>query len=95
MQAPLSGGWGGVHFAPNPTLPATEQWVGELLRERDLGQAGGSQKQHVPDTERISIELSSEVLAAVDRIKEELGLRSRAGLIERLLEELLIPAEEE
>ena len=31
MQAPFSGGWGGVHFAPNPTLPATEQWVGELL----------------------------------------------------------------
>ena len=24
-------GWGGVHFASNPTLPATEQWVGELL----------------------------------------------------------------
>ena len=24
-------GWGGVHFAPNPTLPANEQWVGELL----------------------------------------------------------------
>ena len=20
-------GWGGVYFAPNPTLPATEQWV--------------------------------------------------------------------
>ena len=31
-----------MHFAPNPTLPATEQWVGELLRERDLGQAGRS-----------------------------------------------------
>ena len=31
MQAPLSGGWGGVHFAPNPTLPATQQWDGELL----------------------------------------------------------------
>ena len=24
-------GWSGVHFASNPTLPATEQWVGELL----------------------------------------------------------------
>ena len=33
MQAPPSGGWGGVHFAPNPTLPATEQWVGELLHD--------------------------------------------------------------
>ena len=60
-----------------------------------MGQAGGSYTECVPDTERISIELSSEVLAAVDRIKEELGLRSRSGLIERLLEELLLPAEEE
>ena len=47
------------------------------------------------DTERISIELSSEVLAAVDRVKEELGLRSRSGLIERLLTELLLASEEE
>ena len=74
---------------------STLQWVEGLFRERDLGQDRGSQKQHVPDTERISVELSSEVLAAVDRIKEELGLRSRACLIERLLEEILIPAEEE
>ena len=51
--------------------------------------------RHLAERERICLELSSEVLAAVDRIKEELGLRSRAGLIERLLEELLLPADAE
>lgn len=59
-----------------------------------MGQAGENYTECVPDTETISIELSSEVLAAVDRIKEELGLRSRSVFIERLLEELLLSAKE-
>lgn len=43
--------------------------------------------------ERISVELSSDLLAALDRIRNDLGLRSRASLIERLLEELLLAPE--
>ena len=31
MQAPLSGGGAECISPPNPTLPATEQWVGEVL----------------------------------------------------------------
>lgn len=51
--------------------------------------------RHLADRERICLELSSEVLAAVDRIKGEVGLRSRAGLIERLLEEIILSGKEE
>ena len=54
----------------------------------------GKKRLDVSGTERISLELSSEVLAAVDRIKGELGLRSRTALIERLLEELLLTPQE-
>jgi len=43
--------------------------------------------------ERISVELSGDLLAALDRIRNDLGLRSRASLIERLLEELLLVPE--
>ena len=44
----------------------------------------------------IRIELSGELLAVIDKLKGELGLRSRAGLVERLLEELLLsPIEEQ
>jgi len=43
----------------------------------------------------VRIELSSELLAVIDKLKGELGLRSRAGLIERLLEELLLSSREE
>ena len=45
--------------------------------------------------ESVRIELSSELLAVIDKLKGELGLRTRAGLIERLLEELLLAPSEE
>ena len=40
--------------------------------------------------ESIRIELSRDLLDVIDKLKGELGLRTRAGLIERLLEELLL-----
>lgn len=45
--------------------------------------------------ESVRIELSGELLAVIDKLREELGLRSRAGLIEKLLEELLLSSSEE
>jgi len=46
--------------------------------------------------ESVRLELSSELLKVIDKLKGELGLRSRAGLVERLLEELLLsPIEEQ
>jgi len=45
--------------------------------------------------ETVRIELSGELLAVIDKLREELGLRSRAGLIERLLEELLLSSSQE
>jgi len=41
--------------------------------------------------ERISIELSEDVISALDNLSKELGLRSRGALIERFLTELLLP----
>ena len=49
----------------------------------------------MPDSEVISIELRSEVLAAVDELNAQLGLRSRSATIERILTELLLASEEE
>ena len=46
------------------------------------------------DKERVSIELSKDVISALDNLCEELGLRSRGALVEKLLTELLIPEEE-
>ncbi|WP_415399533.1 ribbon-helix-helix protein, CopG family [Synechococcus sp. W4D4] len=46
------------------------------------------------NAERITIELSEDVLTALDTLKQELGLRSRGSLIERLLTELLLPEDE-
>ena len=40
-------------------------------------------------TERISIELSSELLERLDGIRQQLGLRSRSAFIERLIKEVL------
>ena len=45
--------------------------------------------------ESIRIELSRDLLDVVDKLRGELGLRSRAGLIERLLEELLLSSGDE
>ena len=45
--------------------------------------------------ESIRVELSRDLLDVIDRLKGELGLRSRAGLIERLLEELLLSSSDE
>ena len=44
--------------------------------------------------EKISIELSEDILTALDTLKKELGLRSRGALVERLLSELLLPEDE-
>ena len=44
--------------------------------------------------ERVSIELSEDVISALDNLSNELGLRSRGALIERFLTELLLPEEE-
>ena len=46
------------------------------------------------NAERISIELSQDVLTALDNLIKELGLKSREALIERLLAELLLPENE-
>ena len=43
------------------------------------------------NAEKILIELSEDVLTALDTLKQKLGLRSRGALIERLLAELLLP----
>ena len=43
--------------------------------------------------ERVSIELSKDVISALDNLSKELGLRSRGALVEKLLTELLIPEE--
>ena len=46
------------------------------------------------NAERITIELSEDVLTALDTLKKELGLRCRGALVERLLSELLLPEDE-
>lgn len=44
------------------------------------------------DQKIITLELHDELLAELDRLKGELGLRSHGALVERLLEELLLPS---
>ena len=45
--------------------------------------------------ESIRIELSRDLLDVIDKLKGELGLRSRASLIERLLKEILLSSGDE
>ena len=45
--------------------------------------------------ESIRIELSRDLLDVIDKLKGKLELRSRAGLVERLLEELLLSSGDE
>ena len=39
----------------------------------------------------VTVNLGPHILEAIDKIREEWGIRSRADLIERLLEEVLAP----
>jgi metal-responsive CopG/Arc/MetJ family transcriptional regulator len=43
------------------------------------------------DRERISVSLDRSLLEAIDKIREEWGIRSRADIIERILREVLTP----
>jgi hypothetical protein len=43
----------------------------------------------------INIQLSIEVIEALDQLKAQLGLRSRAAIIERLLEERFFPRKDQ
>jgi metal-responsive CopG/Arc/MetJ family transcriptional regulator len=43
------------------------------------------------DCERVSVLLDRSLLEAIDKIREEWGIRSRADIIERLLREVLTP----
>ena len=46
-------------------------------------------------TTRVSIELSRDIIEALDKIRAEWGVRSRGAIVERLLQELLLANEEE
>ena len=43
------------------------------------------------DSESVIVELDRELLNAIDRIREEWGIRSRADIVERILHEVLTP----
>ena len=43
------------------------------------------------DRERVSVSLDRSLLEAIDKIREEWGIRSRADIIELLLREVLTP----
>jgi metal-responsive CopG/Arc/MetJ family transcriptional regulator len=43
------------------------------------------------DSESVIVELDRELLNAIDLIREEWGIRSRADIIERILHEVLTP----
>lgn len=43
------------------------------------------------DSESVIVELDCELLKAIDSIREEWGIRSRADIIERILREVLTP----
>ena len=43
------------------------------------------------DRERVSVSLDRSLLEAIDKIREEWGIRSRADIIERILREVLTP----
>ena len=44
---------------------------------------------HSKDSGSIIVELDRELLNAIDRIREEWGIRSRADIVERILREVL------
>ena len=46
---------------------------------------------HSKDSGSIIVELDRELLNAIDRIREEWGIRSRADIVERILREVLTP----
>jgi metal-responsive CopG/Arc/MetJ family transcriptional regulator len=43
------------------------------------------------DSESVIVELDCELLKAIDGIREEWGIRSRADIIERILREVFTP----
>jgi metal-responsive CopG/Arc/MetJ family transcriptional regulator len=43
------------------------------------------------DRERVSVSLDRSLLEAIDKIREEWGIRSRGDIIERILREVLTP----
>ena len=43
------------------------------------------------DRESVSVSLDRSLLEAIDKIREEWGIRSRADIIERILHEVLTP----
>ena len=46
---------------------------------------------HSKDSGSIIVKLDRELLNAIDRIREEWGIRSRADIVERILREVLTP----
>ena len=46
---------------------------------------------HSEDSGSIIVKLDRELLNAIDRIREEWGIRSRADIVERILREVLTP----
>jgi metal-responsive CopG/Arc/MetJ family transcriptional regulator len=46
---------------------------------------------HSEDSGSIIVKLDRELLNAIDRIREEWGIRSRADIVERILHEVLTP----
>lgn len=45
----------------------------------------------IKDSESVIVELDCELLKAIDSIREEWGIRSRADIIERILREVFTP----
>jgi len=44
---------------------------------------------------RVSLEISREIIEALDKLRAEWGLRSRGAIAERILQEVLLANEEE
>jgi hypothetical protein len=44
---------------------------------------------------RVSLEISREIIEALDKLRAEWGLRSRGAIVERILQEVLLANEEE
>jgi metal-responsive CopG/Arc/MetJ family transcriptional regulator len=44
---------------------------------------------------RVTLELSRDIIEAIDKFRTEWGLRSRGSIVERLLQELLLENESE
>lgn len=82
---------------PRKVWPEGVFWSSDLVGEEELWNyldpEVGSREAN--DQRIINIKLSVEVVEAVDQLKEQLGLRSRAAIIERLIEETLFCREDE